>query len=363
MKLNISMMTNEELQSKCISLLRFPLIVGVIFIHTNNPLFINGIDLNAGTWPVYHEVVSFFSNVLGRISVPLFFFMSGYLFFYKVEWSKEAYLKKLSNRKWSLLVPYLFWNILGILIIGLLQILLPSFVSGTRKLVSDWSFFDFIKAFWVSDDYYPFVAQFWFIRDLMLVVLLTPCIYFLIKYGKYWSVLLLGLLWYFHVGITLPGLSWVSIFFFSAGAYFSINRLNLIASFSGFFRFSLPIYLIMALADLSTKGANYNSYLHNAGILIGIPTCFYLATLYLNKESKKINNFLTSAAFFVFAIHEPYYAQMRKLIYKAMKPDSDLELVFLYFVSVVLVIWGALAVYFILKKMFPRFTRVISGGR
>lgn len=70
-------MEKEELQSAVINLLRFPLIVGVIFIHNyKSTMVVQGVEIgcNSMNMPIYYLCSEFFSKVIGSISVPLFFF-------------------------------------------------------------------------------------------------------------------------------------------------------------------------------------------------------------------------------------------------------------------------------------------------
>jgi fucose 4-O-acetylase-like acetyltransferase len=102
-----------QLQSQVIDFIRFPLIVGVLFIHNRNSnLVLDGQIIGTDNYlPIFHYCSSFFSQVFGRISVPLFFFMSGFLFFLNVDkFNGYSYAKKLKSRAKTLLIPYLFWN-------------------------------------------------------------------------------------------------------------------------------------------------------------------------------------------------------------------------------------------------------------
>ena len=93
-------MKTDKLLSETISYLRFPLIVGVVFIHFNlleKGFSANGIiyDLKGDDifWGIRY-VVRLFSDVLPSVSVPLFFMISGYLFFNVDLFDRETYLKK-----------------------------------------------------------------------------------------------------------------------------------------------------------------------------------------------------------------------------------------------------------------------------
>lgn len=89
-------MTNEALQSKNIDFLKFPLIVGIVFIHMYSPVVtINGVDLGTNSdLPLYFTLTNLFSEILARIAVPLFFFMSGFLFFITPGGREKSILKK-----------------------------------------------------------------------------------------------------------------------------------------------------------------------------------------------------------------------------------------------------------------------------
>lgn len=76
-------MTDEELQSKTITFLRFPMMVGVVLIHAHiYEVFVNGINLLGGGNLLYiKQLRILFQEVFASVAVPLFFFFSGFLFF------------------------------------------------------------------------------------------------------------------------------------------------------------------------------------------------------------------------------------------------------------------------------------------
>lgn len=71
-------------QLKVISVIRFPLIIGVVFIHAHFTE-VDGISIyQTSLYPSYTFVSMLLSDVLARIAVPFFFFISGFLFFIKL---------------------------------------------------------------------------------------------------------------------------------------------------------------------------------------------------------------------------------------------------------------------------------------
>ena len=95
-------------QSQAIDLLRFPLMVIVVFGHT----LLTTVSVEKADFPllsgqgVYNALSVMFTYVIPHMTVPVFFMMSGYLFFRNFNvWSWQVYREKLRKRFWTLLVP------------------------------------------------------------------------------------------------------------------------------------------------------------------------------------------------------------------------------------------------------------------
>lgn len=76
------MLSNDKILSETINFLRFPLIVGVVFIHT----ILTGVNIGQsvlvkqGDFPLHDILQHLISNEFASIAVPLFYFISGFLF-------------------------------------------------------------------------------------------------------------------------------------------------------------------------------------------------------------------------------------------------------------------------------------------
>lgn len=103
----------DNLALKIFSFLRFPLMVGVIMTHCDISGDISSqINHTLGTkWS--YDLMYFFSNIIGRFSVPMFFLISGFLFFRSRTLTNKQYVTKLHNRLYTLLIPYLLWNLIA----------------------------------------------------------------------------------------------------------------------------------------------------------------------------------------------------------------------------------------------------------
>jgi len=322
-------------------------------------------------------MVSFFSNVLPRIGVPLFFLMSGYLFF-RSGLTRNSYKSKLKKRALTLLVPYILWNIIAIVRDTIKN--LPIFTSFAPEAGAvEWSVSNFIGCFWDYQKYgifrdveqavdagmiYPEDFPLWYVRDLMIVILLSPLFYYAIKKLGWYFVSALGLVWYF-VKVpcieNLPSLV-TAAFFFSCGACYALKGIDFIALPR---RFSLApyVYAIIAVADTLTKGLVYNGYIHKMGIIIGIFAAVGLMSILVEKEKIKSGGFLADSSFFLFALHGMIVIVIGKVILKFVFINNAFYFMFIYILTPALTVTICLALYWLLRRYAPRLCALLTGGR
>ena len=366
-----SVMSNNELLSKTISYLRFPLIVGVVFIHNQmEEIDIQGNKVNYDAWPWLTHIMDFFSSVLPTISVPLFFFISGFLFFYKVDFDKAVYKEKLKTRNKTLLVPYLIWNFVGFLLF--LVKMHPAFCHFFPLLtIYRVDILTFLNCFWITNipteygfDYAPINYPMWFVRDLLFLVVATPVIHLLIKRMNLLYILVSGFLWFWGLGRYVGFLeqSHQSIFFFPLGAYFSINRFNFV-ELAHRAKWSPYAYIVLAIGDTLSKGQPYNYWFHNGGILVGMITVVYIASVLVGNEKVKASKFLSDASFFVFAIHGLFISKFMKTIVMTIHPQSPYQVLFIYFLVPITTILICLGLYKLLNRYMPSVAKIITGSR
>ena len=108
----------------------------------------------------------------------------------------------------------------------------------------------------------------------------------------------------------------------------------------------------------------YVGMLHAAMILAAIPYWCNITSLLVRKNLIKNIDWFATASFFVYLIHIPFILpQVKKLLYYLTNPQSQEMLAILYFGVVFGTIAIALVLYWIMQKLCPRFTKVITGGR
>lgn len=100
----------KDTQYKTIEALRFICAVLVVLRHTSGFINVNGSD-----YPIYKFIVALFSYGITEVCVPVFFMISGYLFFTKLHtWDWSVYRAKIKSRISTLVVPYSVWNVVAV---------------------------------------------------------------------------------------------------------------------------------------------------------------------------------------------------------------------------------------------------------
>ena len=176
----------EKSFSNRIKIFTFALTILVIWVHSVN-LPENWI-LEGGLPGIAWGLEDFFTNTLGQTAVPGFFMVSAFLFFRNApEAFSAAFIwKKWKSRALSVLLPYLLWN--GLYYAGrLLLSCLLSRAPGEAGYIP----FD-PETLYQAVVHYLYNPVFWYLWELILLILLTPLIWVILK--NRWAGLLALLL-------------------------------------------------------------------------------------------------------------------------------------------------------------------------
>ena len=347
-----------------LNLLRFPLIVGVVFIHAAaREVTLADRSIQAPHSQFTEFVTNVVSQGVARIAVPLFYLISGYLFFLGFEWSRRNYWAKVRSRTKTLLIPYVFWNCFTLAIIGLAQAVPASrmYLSGRIPSVANFTAADYLNnVFGITVN--PIAYQFWFIRDLMIMVLLAPAVYAVFLLVPTSFLTMLFLLWFLGAWpVAIPAS--VAALFFCAGGYLAWNGKSLFA-IDRVGPVVVLAYAPIVVLDALLKNQPFSPYLHKVGILVGVAAALYV-TKFVAK-SDKLKMWLLSlgaASFFVFATHQPLLTILRKALNVAVSPASPLMSLGLHFLIPMMLIAILVVTHRLLCVMAPRLTSIVTGGR
>lgn len=339
-----------------IKLLRLPLIVGIVTIHSS----INSVGyadkffqtLIAGTW--------------GGSCVAFLFILSGFLFFRNFNLSLNCYKEKLQSRFWTLLVPYLFWN-LALLTLVLIVMNVPatsSIIQGHYKAyIGDYSFANFIDCLTGYKSLYPIAFHFWYIRDLMAMVILSPVFLLIARKIPYLGVALFATPWLldFQIGFNIQ---WLGPLFFYLGCLIAVQKLDL-TWLDRRKSAIIGIYLGMAVVLTITQTADIQTFQHQLECctrVMGTAAIWCASDLVSGQLEKACFN-LSGLAFFVYAIHEPTVTVFKEVFNKLSNPANSITVIVYYLVTIILATLMTLAVGSFLQRYTPKFFQTITGAR
>lgn len=380
------MNNNSDLRTQSLDMLRFPLAVVVLIVHTiQTDLILPGNRIETNDMPLLLAMKDFVTAFLIDQSVPVYFFISGFVFFLGGQLSKHIYIRKMKNRFKSLFIPYIIWNLFAILFKLAMFIPCLSFIfKGAYLKQLDFGISAILNEFWnssngmviepetnipnpvLTNEIFPADPTLWFVRDLMIVAITTPIIYWLLNRTRHYLVFALGILWFYS------DLLWghanqliTAYFFFSFGAYMSINGKDMFQEFGRYFKLSIIAYIFL--------GTSYIVALHyypeaceiikKLNVFAGLLLAYNVAAWLLRKKICKVSPFLASSSFFIYVSHCLICINIPKLFYLLFHPTSDIGITSIYILSVIFTLSLLLSVYYLMRRFTPKLLKIITGRK
>ncbi len=334
-------------QSNKIKILSFSSIISVVWMHTYY--------LESERWPTMHFVQKFVA-LFADFAVPLFFIISGFLFFAnfnEVSDTTDFFISKIKKRIHTLVLPYMIWCTLfiaEIFIIGSFIDLNTDYFAYCRQ-GSWWNFLLYVY-------FKPAAFHLWFVRDLFIVILCSPIIYLFIRYFPIYiqviGLLLLGIFQF------VPMVSW-GLFWFTMGAIFSINQKDI-------FYFIKPKLAILCLITFCIVVASFvifgislasNQYYAAPVILLGVVGVWKGSDCICSFTSIKS---ILHYTFFVYCSHIPLLNIVKTIIHPRLL-ESSIGCTLGFLLSPIITISICLIVGKLLQSKTPSVYRILSGGR
>lgn len=304
--------------SSTINRLRLPLAIGVVFIHLN--ISVSGRSIHwfqFSDTDFYRLTACMVVNELANLAVPLFFVISGYLFFRNIGLEagrkelQQFYVSKLSSRTRSLLLPYIIFNLLAV--IGLVSSQMVAGQSLSHAASQYLAGGKWLHCFWdihhtgTSTNIlgiskltaYPINIPLWFMRDLMVLTIFSPAIYYAIKWMSHWWIALLLTLTLTNIWIPLPGFGVTCCLFFSIGAWFSLTGRSIAQQLNPHRWWLTIIATLLAFTDILCDGLAMDSVVHIAFLITGVLSIYALA----QRCNHAARPWAAQASFFIFATH------------------------------------------------------------
>ena len=354
------------------------MIVTIVLFHANQ----TGIRFREGVSQYQlGTITAFITNLisdLAWVAVPMFFLISGLLFYKNFQPTLAVYNVKLRSRLKTLVIPYLFWNICafsGLLVVQHVGSLAP-FLSGGKWAVPESGVYAIVNTI-VGIDRMPILYQLWFIHDLMLLVIISPLLWLLATRSPLAGVLIFAFLWFAEGWVPLIVFNHYSaLLFFYCGCLLATNDFDLQAverqRLKLLMLFGCGMVLSACIKTMNTLDVRFwihpgaaNAWqvgIFQATRLLGVLATWSLLT-FLEKKTRESLALLSAFAFVLFAGHEPTLNIVRKLLYRFVPPSGDWGVLLYYFLTVSATICMMVVLSMILRRCTPGFHRFITGDR
>lgn len=342
--------------SNTINYLKCILCLGVVLIHSqfvpDQSALLGGGNFIDAHWFNEFRIV-FVDLFLDHTCVPLFFLVSGYLFFLKFdhEQAKAVLKKKITSRFRSLLMPYLIANTIYLIVSTMV-----AFKSGTISKDT----LNYLSAYWNYNQGLPADAPLWFLRDLILLSVLSPLIYFLLRKLGIVTIFTLTILWITDIWIPNVGLRGSSTLFFCIGAFLSLKQVDIIdvLKIQRFHILYILLYVILLALSYITK----NDVILNVSILSSFPVWISFASFMAMSIKKTCPVFFVTGTFFVFMYHYTIALVPPRILLYILGTTAPMQFV-AYFIGTGITIVSIFILYTILSKYLPKTTSILLGGR
>lgn len=344
---------NKEERAR-INMLKVIAMVFVVFIHSysdqvsvyGNSVYIADISKNL---LIFETIIS---KGIAGCGNSIFFFMSGLLFYGKVRKYKDTLKGKIK----TLLIPYLFWNTFWILIflIGQELPITSSLFSGTYNRILGCDFFEVCKLYGIGSDF-PLVNQLWFLRDLIVITLITPLIW---GAANRWPRAISLVAWGGY--ILTPSFFMKGAIFLYLGAASFIKLGGRIDFMDRQKKWKIAgLYLVILFLSQIIN----NFILINLFNVVSIFTFIYVTKwFFCKKKLLEMFNRIAPYTFIVFVLHNIPLQMMKKLlliVFSVSAPILAAEYVLLPFIIVA----GCVFAGIIFKRMFPKLYALSVGAR
>lgn len=321
-----------------------------------------------GGGKIYDLIGQITNHGIMTAAVPLFFFMSGYLYFIATgtegEFGLVTWKSKTWNRVKSLVVPYVIWNLLIVAMFAVMQSLTRGSETMARegyKMVADYGLVDYLKALWAIDSTgMPMDGPLWFVRNLIIIsIVFTWPIYWWVRHTKIYGLLLLLALHLSGV-YNLPGGMVSSVlgclFCFAWGGYCALTGRMLLTSVSHRTLHLFGVAIVVTLLIHIVSDCYYDSNIwgvNNLYIFTTILLVFGWLAPYARAGKLRVWSILPASSFFIYAMHKPVQVIIRRFSFAWFDPNTEVVLTAMCLLVPLMVILICLGTFYIVRRYMP----------
>ena len=346
--------------SKKMSHLMFIMSVLVVYIHFA--------DFSYAALPGYgweSLIERAFFACFGRVAVPLFFCLSGYLTFSKIQVNSKSLVLAYKTKVKTLLVPYLLWNIFYTLVFVCTKLM-----NHTLHEVDNWGILLLESVFLHGQN-----GALWYILSLMVLTLAAPALFVVYK-NKPLSVAfaLIACIAFFFVEDTPAWLPLTGLAYYSIGATAAMHfQKNVDGSFWSAKTkkivsvISLVVFVSLCVLRLTAfdKGQSDHEIRRMPlcrMIEAGLAFSFWFAADLVDFGKIKVRSFEQNS-FLIYVAHNFGIVVVHLLLDLVPLDMTPVTRLAVYLLGPIVIVAAISTVSGILKKVMPRFHALISGGR
>lgn len=295
-------------------------------------------------------------NTLTHVAVPLFFLISGALFYRN--YTPSMTLKKWKSRFVSLCIPYMVWNTIW-LTLALLGYYTPlgSLLGGVKTALT-------FEAVFSGIFLHQFFEPFWFILQLIVLVALCPIIYLLLK-NKIVGIMIIGvcfLLSFFGLGrggilVNSPNM----VIIYLIGAWIGMHHFEWIT-----FRvekkqaiIALLVYILCCAFQVGKQFLPQWFPVTQISLVVTTVSCVAFYIFFDLFSMKTCPNFMKDS-FLIYAMHSFVGAALSKIV-SMLLPSGNIFSLLITIITYVATVVIICLVGNLLGKYTPRLKRILVG--
>lgn len=327
-----------------LNMLKVIMILFVIFIHENP------------TYSTHGEFIMWWHSIV-VVAVPVFFTLSGYFFFKGISFfCYDIYKKKIKKRIKSLFVPYILWNCMPIVFVFAGN--LYSIIFRGKSTEALYSFFrqlwdDGIWHIWwdKTSGLMPFDSPLWYVRDLIILCIFSPIIYWIIHRIGWLFPIIVGALYLTPLSFPV-GFSSTGILFFSIGANLATKSMAL----DVIPKLGQIIILLFAICSFILCNV-YGNIWQKIFLIFSCYSWILLFHVLNGSLIERVAKF-SETVFFTLALHNIFVLANVGKILSLFLPNN-----FSYWLAPFITLFICVLLYYIIKRLCPKIIVILSGGR
>jgi len=339
-----------------INLMRIVLISGIIFVHVP---YDPATSPYLGQYGAIDWLRVFLGDSLFRIGVPCLSAISGYLLFHR-GFSQFDYRKTLRTKASTIFLPFLLWNTAFLALVYVAQSngigfgYLPDVVNATPRELATVG---------LAIEAWPINVPLYFLRDLLLCLLLSPLIALaVLRYPRTVLALMLA-----YAVLPLPNgifLKKSILFGFSFGVWAALHRVDItrldrIARPVVMAVFASALLLSFALYATGPEFPAWLDMLRSLTAIAGIFGAWALSALVIRTSAGRALSRLGGLSFWIFCAHYPVLMLFWMIWNRTGLTDYPL----FYAASPILALAILVATHAAARRWLPALHAVLTGRR